>query len=114
MKFFKVIDKVSLILLTILLVNDYFPNTFFKNMINKKFYIFLVIGLVLLIFLFKGDRDTNNLEMLKSQLYCTMYLFLLILLLSVLGGQSTSGRALVLISCIDMLFQFKKIRRSDE
>lgn len=40
MKFFKVIDKGSLILLTILLVNDYFPNTFFKNMINKKFYIF--------------------------------------------------------------------------
>lgn len=121
MKFFKTIDIAILISLTILLVYDYFPNIPLQNIISKNVLILLMVALFLLSLLFKRYRNSNNLETFKWQLFTTVYLVFLMVLLTILGGQSTCGISFknvffwiaLSISCLQMFFQLKKEKQSD-
>lgn len=120
MKSFKGIDIIFLIFLTNLFVYDYFPNTTFENIIPKNFLILLIVVLVLFSLRFKGYKNSNNLEIFKWQLFTTVYILFLIVLLTILGGQSTCGISfenvyfwiVLFISCLEMFFKFKKAKQS--
>lgn len=118
MKVFRAIDRAFLVLLTILLVYDYFPNIFIKNIIPSNVCLLLIIVLFLVSLILKRYRSTDNLEIFKYHLFSTIYIFLLMLLLNVLGGQSMSGISfkeggfwiVLSISGIEIFYQLKKVK----
>lgn len=121
MKSFKGVHIIFLIFLTILFVYDYFPNATLENIIPKNVLILLIVVLVLFSLLFKRYKNSNNIEIFKWQLFTTVYILLLIVFLTILGGQSTCGISfeniffwiVLFLSCLEMFIQFKKAKQSD-
>ncbi len=103
---------------TLLFVSDYFPNVPLADSIPKGVLIALVLGLFLFSLMFKKYRDTNNKEILKWQIFLTIYILFLMGLFTILGEQSSSGIAfdngflwlVLLISLFEMHSQWKKVK----
>lgn len=134
MKYFKLIDItidiILLILFTLSLIYDYFPNTPIENIISKNvlysvtFSIFILSLLFSLLFklIFKQDIKPNNLRTFKLRLFSIAYLLFLIAVLTVLGGQSSieisfkSGVfwIVLFIFFAELFFDFKKIKQSEK
>ncbi|MGP4079941.1 hypothetical protein ACTWQL_08480 [Pseudalkalibacillus sp. R45] len=110
-----------MILFTLLLVIDYFPDLPLLNATPKYVVIFgilgvILIGLILGVTIHHDDRIT-----LKWQIGMMFYLLGLIAVLTLLGGESSVGIAfdnyalwvVVGISSIEILNRWRKIKRSD-
>ena len=116
MKFLQVI---TLIIFTLLIVNDYFPNLSLARTIPDDILLWVIFGLFFISFLFDKVKSHNHKERLKWQVLSLIYFLLLLALLTILGGQSTAGIAfdspflwiILLISCFDIYFRWKKLKQ---
>lgn len=90
-KYLKVSDLIFYIPLTILMIYDYFPDTSLSNIIPRNINIWIILSLYLISILFKRFRRPNNIENIKGQVITLIYLFSVMLVLTILGGKSTSG-----------------------
>jgi len=125
-KLFKPLDVIFILALTFLLVYDYFPNISPAGALPKVVSIALmalILGIFLFSLMFKKfrDNDTNNKEILKGQIFLTIYFLFLIGVFTIFGGRSSSGIAFdniflwifLLISFFDMYSQWKKVKREE-
>jgi len=122
MYLFKIIDFLFVIAMSLLLVYDFFPNFPFADAIPTNILVPLILVIMVLSLLFKRYRDTNKKAIFKWQLFWTIYIILLLGILTLLGGQSKAGIALDnrvlwivgLISLSGLYAQWKKLSKSDE
>lgn len=109
-----------LLVLTILLINDYFSNVIFTFQVTD----FQLILLILVLFLvnnFMANNDSNK-QKLKSELFLLVYIAGLLVLLTLLGGESNTFLAvdnfiLTILFVFDLLrirFQWKKETEGNE
>lgn len=90
MNAFKVIVSTFLACFTLLMINDYFPNTLMSFHIPK----WLIISLMVIIFLtsnFFVKEEDNERHTLNWLIISTGYIVLLMLVLPVFGGNSSTG-----------------------
>lgn len=105
--------------ITFLFVYDYFPGNPFLGAILKGVLIALILGLFLLSLIFKKYRNTSNQEVLNWQIFMTIYILFLMGLLTILGGQSSSGIAfdngflwvVLFIALFEIYLQWKKVKK---
>lgn len=106
---------------TLLFVYDYFPHLPLGETIPKGVPIALFLGFFFFSLIFKKYRDTDNKKVLQWQIYSTTYILLLIGILTLLGGQSSSGIAydnsflwvILLFSLLEITSQWKKVKDSE-
>lgn len=118
----KSLDRIILLIFTLLLVYDYFPNIFFVNILPKSILIIFILGICLFSLLFKKHHTMSNKPILKWQILLTIYPLFLIGLLTLLGGKSSVGLSFhsiglwiaFLLSVLEMLRQWKKIKQVDK
>jgi hypothetical protein len=117
-KFLKPLEISIILVFTVLLVYDYFPNTPLGDTIPKGLFTGLILGLFLYSLLFKKHEDANDKEILNWQIFLTAYILFLIGLFTMLGGQSSSGISftnislwiVLLISIVEIISQSKKVK----
>ncbi|SOC43719.1 hypothetical protein [Ureibacillus acetophenoni] len=122
MKFFNTLDIIYFFVMSLLLVYDFFPNFPFADSVPTNVLIPLILVLMVLSILLKQYNDKSKKDLLKAQIFWTIYLLLLIVILTVLGGQSKTGIALdngvlwiaVLISLVGPLSRWRKLKNSEE
>lgn len=91
MNFWKCIDFIFYFSLTLLMINDYFPDSFLFNLIPIKLNLWIILSLYLLYILSKRFRRPKNTDNINGQILSIIYLFFVMLLLTALGGKSASG-----------------------
>jgi hypothetical protein len=120
LEFIKKLDFFIILSFTLLFLYDYFPNIPLAGVIPENILIALIFGLYLFSLFFKRYRDTDNIKILKWQIYSTLYILFLMGLFTVLGGKSASGISFdngflwvfLIISIFDMKSQWKKVKLS--
>ncbi|MBZ5202868.1 hypothetical protein HU147_16800 [Planomicrobium chinense] len=78
---------------TLLMIQDFFPATLLAIKIPQG----IIIGTILVIFIcisFFSDKEKEKERGFKWNIFTSFYVIFLIVLLSLLGGQSTSGISL--------------------
>ncbi len=113
-------QMIYMIILTLLLIYDFFPVFFLSNIISPEVLLGVMIGLFLSI-LFKKDRHADHGPKFKEQLFSTLYLLSLVGMLTALGGRSTIGISLnnvflwivLLLSCYHTFSYWKKAKQSE-
>jgi len=103
-----------LLVLTILLINDYFSNVIFTFQVSDLQLILILLTLFV-VNNFMAANDSNK-QKLKSELFLLIYLAALIILLTLLGGESNTFLAvdnfiLTILFVFDLLrirYQWKK------
>ncbi|SEN72075.1 hypothetical protein SAMN05192533_11862 [Mesobacillus persicus] len=121
MKFFKPLDIMNLLAITLLFIYDYFPESLLAYKIPKFLVISAFFGIIILSFLLKRYRNRDSKEILKWQLTSTIYILLLMSLLTALGGESVSGLSLdsglvwivLLFSIYEMSTRWRKVNQSN-
>ncbi len=109
-----------LLVITILLINDYFSNVIFPFQVSNLQLILLLLVLFVVNH-FMADNDSNK-QKLKSELFLLIYIAGLIVLLTLLGGESNTFLAvdnfiLTILFVFDLLrirFQWKKETKENE
>lgn len=122
MKFFNTLDIIYFFVMSLLLVYDFFPNSPFADFVPTNVLIPLILVLMVLSILLKQYNDTSKKDLLKAQLFSTIYILLLLVVLTALGGQSKTGISLdsgvlwivVLISLVGPLSRWRKLKNSEE
>lgn len=105
---------------TLLFAYDYFPSISQIVEVPKSVFIFLLIGLVLVSLFLNRGRNVDNKDTLKCQIFITGYIFFLMGLFTILGGESATGISfsngffwlVLVISLFEMLSQWKKVKNS--
>ncbi|PEO46249.1 hypothetical protein CN563_14900 [Bacillus sp. AFS026049] len=113
-------QMIYMIILTLLLIYDFFPVFFLSDIIPPEVLLGVMIGLFLSI-LFKKDRHADHGAKFKEQLFSTLYLLSLVGMLTALGGRSTIGISLnnvflwivLLLSCYHTFSYWKKAKQSE-
>jgi len=117
MNAFKVIVAIFLACFTLLMINDYFPNTLTSFHISK----WLIISIMVIIFLtssFFVKKEDNERHTLNWLIISTSYIVLLMLVLSMSGGSSSTGISfnnpiiwvLLIIVLFDIFAKRKKLK----
>lgn len=91
MKLLKFTELIFYIALTNLIIYDFFPNTILSNVIPESWNIWLMIGVIVFGVIFRHNRDMDKTESVARQLFSFFYVFVLIIVLTLLGGSSVSG-----------------------
>ena len=91
MKLLKFTDLIFYIALTNLVIYDFFPNTILSNIIPKSWNIWLMIGVIVFLLIFRHNPDMDRFESVARQLSSFLYVLGLIIVLTFLGGTSVSG-----------------------
>ncbi|TDL88587.1 hypothetical protein E2R55_15480 [Vibrio vulnificus] len=112
-------QMIYMIILTLLLIHDFFPVFFLSDIVSPEVLLGIMIGLFLSV-LFKKDRHVDHGAKFKEQLFSTLYLLSLVVLLTALGGRSTIGISLkdvflwivLLLSCYHTFSYWKKTKQS--
>lgn len=91
MNFSKYSDFIFHIFLTLLLVYDFFPDSFLSNLIPMKLNIWIFSGLFIISILSKRSQHSDYKVTTKGQILSLMYFISVILTLTYLGGESGSG-----------------------
>lgn len=86
----KMFQMTYMLIITLLLINDFFPVLFLSDIVSPEVPLGALIGLFLSV-LFKKDGHANHDARIKAQLFYTLYLLSLVGLLTALGGRSTIG-----------------------
>ena len=87
------IISLSMLGFTFLLINDFFPEVLPFLKVSK----WMILALIFVIFIcisFVGEKEKEESWTFKWTLFSSIYLILLMIVLSLLGGQSTSGISL--------------------
>ncbi|MGG0788914.1 hypothetical protein [Peribacillus simplex] len=120
MNFLIPFQMIYMIIITLLLINDFFPVSFLSHIVSPEVLLGVMIGLFLSV-LFKKDGHTDHDVRIKAQLFYTMYLLSLVGVLTALGGRSTIGISLndlflwivLLLSCCHTFSYWKKAKQSE-
>jgi hypothetical protein len=91
MKYFKYRDLIVYIPLTFLIIYDYFPYSPLSEIIPINLNVWIILILYLIAILFNQGESSNNTENITGQILYLIYLFSLLILLTILGGESASG-----------------------
>ena len=91
------------------------------NFFPKSYIGWSILGLIILSLFFARYRDPSNAEILRWQLFITGYILILMSLLTISGGKSSSGIAFTnfffwigtLISFIEIFKSWKKVKNSN-
>ena len=118
-KFFKSIDSILLITITLLFIYDYFPNAPFADAIPKSVLLILILAELIVRFVFKKKDETDQKTQMAWQVIFTLYIIALMAVFPLLGGKSTTGLSfdneiiliVILISLFDIYSKWKKAQR---
>lgn len=121
MKVFRSFDAIFILAITLLFVYDYFPEIPYADAIPKRALLILILGLLLIRFGFKKREDRELKANIKWQMALTLYILILIVILPLLGGESSSGLSfdsgflwvLILISLFDIYSKWKIVKRAE-
>ncbi|SOC25075.1 hypothetical protein SAMN05880501_11815 [Ureibacillus xyleni] len=105
---------------TILFAYDYFPNAPHVVHLPKSFIAFLILGLILIGLLFKRNRKVDDKAVFKWKVFITVYIIFLMVVFTLLGGNSASGISfknsffwvVLLLAVVDIFSHFRKIKNS--
>ncbi len=108
--------------MTLFILYDYFPNIPLADVFPARILIVLIVGLFLFSLVFKKHSDKENKQILAWQIFSTVYLLILLGLLTLLGGKSTTGISfdngflwiILLISIFQIKSQWKKVKLSEQ
>jgi len=115
----RVLDSLLFLFITLLLIYDYFP-TFFLNEVLPEHVIFLLLLSMLFINVFnKNKQPSSEKDSFKSQLFVLLYVFMLMFVLNLAGGESTVGLSfenrifwiVVFIALVQLVVQWKRMKR---
>lgn len=103
--------------LTLLMIADFFPDSYLSNGIVMKVNIGLLVALFVLSIVLKRSRNVGDIEKINGQIFALVYLLSLMALLTLLGGASQSGFGfdnvvvwfVVLISIAEIISKKKKM-----
>ncbi|WP_281998790.1 hypothetical protein [Priestia flexa] len=123
-KYIKWPDLLFMLILTIILVFDYFPNPMFtKTLPQAAFVLFVsVIGLLFILSIIIRIRSEEKIaEGLIGQLILTVYIVVVMTILSLLGGESTSGVSfsnwifwgVLSLSLFEIYSRWKKVKQKE-
>lgn len=76
---------------TVLLVYDHFPNSLLANVLPIKWVIWLFIGFILFLIIFRRGEEPSQKEKIAEAIFSLLYFIGLLTLLKLLGGHSVSG-----------------------
>ena len=91
MNFSKYSDFIVHIFLTLLLVYDFFPDSFLSNLIPLQLNIWIFSGLFIISIFSKRSHHSDDKVTTKGQILSLIYFISVILTLTYLGGESASG-----------------------
>ncbi|WP_098442666.1 hypothetical protein [Bacillus sp. es.036] len=115
----RILDGVLFLFITLLLIYDYFP-TFFLNEVLPEHVIFLLfLGMFFINVFNKNKQPFPEKDSFKSQLFVLLYVFMLMFVLNLAGGESTVGLSfenrifwiVVFIALIQLVVQWKRMKR---
>lgn len=115
----KALSAILLLILTLVLVIDYFPQLISFSLDNFTIFIILMILIVFSYILGKKQNSESGLkELFIFQLITPIYIFILVIVLTLLGGESTTIISLndiffwiiIIISLAEAYSTFKKIK----
>lgn len=115
----KALSAILLLILTLVLVIDYFPQLISFSLNNFTIFIILMILIVFSYILGKKQNSESGLkELFIFQLITPIYIFILVIVLTLLGGESTTIISLndiffwiiIVISLAEAYSTFKKIK----
>ena len=112
---------IFILALTLLFVYDYFSDIFLAGLIPKGVLIAIMIGLILFSMVFKKYRKTSNEVNLRWGVISTLYILLLMGILTILGGSSSVGISfenpflwvVLMISIFDTFRDWKKVKSEE-
>lgn len=116
----RIVYILFVVFLTTLLTYDYFNVLSEIIVISNSTFIFIFIGLIIVSLIFERKKEVNNSKTLKWQIFIVVYIIALMVLFSLLGGESTVGISfsnplfwIVLgIALLDILFDWKRRTKS--
>lgn len=121
MQFLKSMEIISMLLVTILLVNDYFPSLSISQAIPKKVLLGLIIGMIIISNLFNRYKNSASSNIFKWGVWWLLYFIFLLGLLTVLGGKSRTDISfdngfmwvVILLSVIELFSKYKKAKQNE-
>ncbi|MGG4267230.1 hypothetical protein [Peribacillus simplex] len=120
MNFLNPFQMIYMIIITLLLIYDFFPVFFLSDIVSPEVLLWVMIGLFLSD-LFKKNSHTDHDARIKEQLIYTLYLLSLVGVLTALGGRSTIGISfndvflwiVLLLTCYHIFSYWKKAKQSE-
>lgn len=116
----KLLTRIVIFLLfSILIIIDYFPFNLDDSFFNNKSISFIIIALVVInSVIHRNNANRNEKTSLISEVILVSYILILISLLTILGGESSTGISfnnavfwfVLLLSIIDMISRYKKLK----
>ncbi|WP_166000555.1 hypothetical protein [Bacillus sp. Cs-700] len=115
----RVLDGFLFLFITLLLIYDYFPTFFLKEVFPQNVMFLLLIGMLFITAFNKNKHPTPEKESFRAQLLVLLYVFILMFVLNLAGGESTVGLSfenrifwiVVIIALIQLGVQWKRMRR---
>jgi len=123
-KYIKWPDLLFMLILTIILVFDYFPSPMFTKILPQAAFVLFVsvIGLLFILSIIIRIRSEEKIaEGLIGQLILTVYIVVVMTILSLLGGESTSGVSfsnwifwgVLSLSLFEIYSRWKKVKQKE-
>ncbi|MDP1418264.1 hypothetical protein Q8G35_07555 [Peribacillus simplex] len=120
MNFLNPFQMIYMIIITLLLIYDFFPVFFLSDIFSPEVLLGVMIGLFLSV-LFKKDGRADHGAKFKEQLLYTFYLLSVVGVLTALGGRSAIGISLndvflwivLLLSCCHIYSYWKKAKQPE-
>ncbi|MBN8435046.1 hypothetical protein [Priestia flexa] len=117
-------DLLFMLILTIILVFDYFPNPMFTKILPQAAFVLFVsvIGLLFILSIIIRIRSEEKVaEGLIGQIILTVYIVVVMTILSLLGGESTSGVSfsnwifwgVLSLSLFEIYSRWKKVKQKE-
>ncbi|WP_273833890.1 hypothetical protein [Guptibacillus sedimenti] len=116
---YRVLDGFLFLFITLLLIYDYFPTFFLKEVIPQNVIFLLLLGMLFINAINKNKQTSPEKDMFKSQLVFLLYVFILMFALNLAGGESTVGLSfenrifwiVVSIALVQLVVQWKRMKR---
>jgi hypothetical protein len=120
MNFLNPFQMIYMIIITLLLIYDFFPVFFLSDIVSPEVLLWVMIGLFFSV-LFKKNSHTNHDPRIKEQLFYTFYLLSIVGVLTALGGRSTIGISfndvflwiVLILSCYHIFSYWKKAKQPE-
>ncbi|MCA0993328.1 hypothetical protein [Pseudalkalibacillus hwajinpoensis] len=88
---FRILDGFLFLFITLLLIYDYFPTFFLKEVLPQYVIFLLLLGMLFINAINKNKQMSPVKDTFKSQLFFLLYVFILMFVLDLAGGESTVG-----------------------
>ncbi len=114
----RVLDGFLFLFITLLLIYDYFPTFFLKEVFPQYVIFLLLLGMLFINAINKNKQTSPEKDTFKSQLSFLLYVFILMFVLDLAGGESRVGLSfenrifwiVVFIALVQLVVQWKRMR----